>query len=160
MPAIRVPIRRLMIWVSVAAINLAAFRALFATRNNVLLAVLMLAFLMFQLGIFRALRNRRGSRPYWLGFIGGGSIALLSIISTDYVPEGIGGTIWNPYFQAVGILIEESEPWFTWMFGTEPNLDELILSFCAFLPLLIAGFAGGRLGRLLFRPRSMPMPAT
>lgn len=72
------------------------------------------------------------------------------------VPDGIGGTIWRPYFLAVEDLMERSEPWFAWMFGNGPILEilgVLLLALCTFLPLLIVAFAGGHLCRLLFRPR-------
>ncbi len=94
MPAIRFPIQRLMIWVSVAAINLAVFRALFSTRKIILLAVGMLVFLLFQVGFFRAIRNRKGARPYWLGFTAcGGMIAMLSLIWAEFAPGGVGEVI-------------------------------------------------------------------
>jgi hypothetical protein len=163
MPAIRFPIHRLMIWVSVAAINLAAFRALFATRNIILLAVGMLGFLTFQVGIFRAIRNRGGSRPYWLGFTGGGLIAMTSLIWAEFAPGGISEAIWEPYFAYVNEFLALSEPLIGRMFGNGASIEIVGVTFEAlscFLPLLVAGIAAGHLCRLLFRPRSIPIPAT
>ncbi len=156
MRAIRFRLDRLMIWVAVAAVNLAAFRVLFATRNIAYLAGGMIAWIMIQAAIFRAIRNRRGKRPYWLGFAAGGSVATLSMASISYHPGAMDGSIWMLYNGALQILLERAEPWIARLFGTG-GTDEvafLLLDLAAsFLPLWLAAVAGGHLFRMLFTRR-------
>lgn len=163
MPAIRFPLYRLMVWVSVAAVNLAAFRLLFSTRNILYLAGGMLAFFMIQAGFFRALKNRGGDRPYWLGFTFGGSIAALSLVSTAMLPEGIISAVWRPYFVAVQGLLGWSGPWLARIFRNGVGVEIAMVALnvlLIFLPLPIAAFAAGTFCRVLFRRREMRLAAT
>ena len=156
MRPIRFRLDKLMIWVAVIAINLATLRFLFATRSLVVLAGGMMAWIMIQVGIFQALRNRRGKRPYWLGFASGGSIAVLSIVSTNYLPSSDEGSIWGTYFVAVEVLFERAEPWLARLLGNgaiEEIAGVFLYSVAWFLPLWLAALAGGHLCRLLFLRR-------
>ena len=159
MRLIRFRLDRLMIWVAVAAINLAAFRVLFATRNLVYLAGGMTAWTLIQVGIFRAVRNRRGKRPYWLGFAAGGSVATLSIFSTAFLWGTIEGSIWVPYFALVQGLLERSEPWLVRLCGNGGAGEIAVLVLCVgawILPIWLTALAGGRLCRLLFARSNPP----
>src|SRR5262245_7604919 len=79
--SVRFRIKNIMIVVALVALNLGAFRALFATRQVDLLLGGELLFGALQFGAARAIKNHDRRRLFWLGFVGGGAITTFSFLS-------------------------------------------------------------------------------
>ena len=143
-------IHKLMIVVALIAINLAVLRALFASRRVDVLIGGALLWATLQVGIFRAIGNRNRSRPFWLGFMGFGSIATLSFLAVVYLPQSVAGSVWNGYLVRVeglvGPIFEASA-----LRNGHPLIHELlfvaVLAMEWVVPLVLAALAGGFLAR-------------
>jgi hypothetical protein len=168
-------VAKLMVVVAVVALNLAIARVLFA-YNPVLLVGVVLSGLALQAAGFLLTRSRSRIRPFWLGFLAFGSMAMVTVIWAMVFAPNVGivhdpntgkevmvklpgslmWTLWSTYFKSV----------FTYLAGhLHFNLDPLgvaaalIWSLPQFLIAVIGGWlcrlVAGRHGR---RPANGPSP--
>jgi hypothetical protein len=148
MKRLRFRIRNLMIWVAVAALNLGVTRALLASRHlDLLLGGTMTSF-MLQIGVCRFLRSGGRRRSYWLGFVGGGSIATISVVAALFFKRSVLWGIWSGYSYAVGGLLERLQLMYIRAFGYDAILElglVIVRALALLLPLLVAACAAGSL---------------
>ncbi|MDB5349920.1 MAG: hypothetical protein JWN86_1167 [Planctomycetota bacterium] len=105
MKPIQFRINRLMIAVALVAANLAALRVLFQSRRIDVLFGGALLWVLLEIGVLRAIRDRRGSRSFWLGFVGFGTIATLSYLAAVYFPQSVVGMMWRGYLFRAEVMI-------------------------------------------------------
>jgi hypothetical protein len=73
----KISVRTLMIFVGIAAVNLAVGRALYGRYLDVLVGVFLSA-LMLQYGVYRLVRGRGRARAFWAGFVAAGLLVTSS----------------------------------------------------------------------------------
>lgn len=71
----------MMVAVAIISINFAALRALIASPFPYLTVNAMESLILLQIGIYRVFSDCGRRRIYWLGFVGGSSVALVSILA-------------------------------------------------------------------------------
>jgi hypothetical protein len=93
----RVSIGTLMIFVGVAAVDLALGRAIHAYHRG-LLPGIALSGLVLQVGLFRMIRGKGMVRAFWAGYIAAGALTFSSLL----FPGSRFWTAWYTYFLIVG----------------------------------------------------------
>jgi hypothetical protein len=145
-------INRVMIWVAVTALNLAVLRALFASRRVDILGGGAMIWIMLQIGVFRAIRYRGQGRSYWLGFLGGGTVAMLSYLLASSFKQSFLWMFWKGYLGVVVGLVERVEAKLIQDFGYNAMVEvfiALLYPVAWFIPILLAALVTGLLTRLV-----------
>ena len=148
----RPSIAKLMGLVVVVAVDLVAWRALFPYIEH-LGSVIALSGLSLQVGVFGLIRSRGRDRTFWAGFLASGTLALMTYIWEESVPNNrtMIGCPWLTYMVAVDrhlpALSLRSGPR-GWS-ATQVATNTVVL----FLPQFLISLAGGFLFRAIARLR-------
>ncbi len=151
----RFPIRTLMTWVAIVAVNLAVLRALYSSRSfDLLVGGLAFATVLQAYGAI-ALRRRGRVRAYWLGVVAGGAIGLLSLIAAWSFPSSFLWVAWKSYLVAAdGLLFtDRTVDIVIGIIGTRwlGLADVVALTAIEFVPLVLVACVGGLSARLIHK---------
>lgn len=150
----RVSLATLMAVVLVAAINLAAGRA-FLPRLGPMGWVIGLSGLALQIGLFGLIRKRGQDRVFWAGFVAAGSLALMTFVWEESVPNNKTpfGSPWLTYM----LLIDNIMPSLSFRTppGGWPATRLAVNAVVLVLPQLFIALAGGLLFRGIATRRSI-----
>ncbi len=150
----RLSIAKLMGLVVVVAVDLVAWRALFPYIEH-LGFVLALSGIALQVGLLGLIQGRGRNRMFWAGFLASGTLALMTYVWEESVPNNrtMIGSPWLTYMVAVDrylpALSLRSSPR-GWS-ATQVATNTVVL----FLPQLLIALAGGLLFRGTARQRGI-----
>lgn len=151
----RFPIRRLMTWVAVVAVNFAGLRALYSSRSVDLLIGGLAFWTALQVWGSLAFRRRGRARYYWLGLVTGGAIGSLALIAARSLSGSFMWVAWKSYLVAAdGLLFNDrTVNILIRIIGTRwlDLADVLAFTGIEFFPLVLAAWVGGLSARLIHK---------
>jgi hypothetical protein len=170
---------KLMAIIAVAAIDLAACRAIFTRSdhygwNLLWLNALTPIGITLQVAFFRMAGARNGRRIFWTGFLTSGIMAMISVIlllsdppsetttisssgtSVHSYPGGPMARLWGAYFELVYAGLERVG--YPYIGHTTDWPSSFADAFIIFLPQLLMAWAGGLLARLIVGRRCLTSP--
>jgi hypothetical protein len=151
----RTSIARGMAWVAIAAVNLAALRALYAADMELAMGLGFMA-LAVQFGGFQAIRRRGHCRAFWIGFVLAGLAAMGSFVWCSLSLESPAFLVWSVYTKYANRFLNEiTGVWSSYNSNQVLNhfVMVMMLSLVWFLPQLIIATIVGLMARSIF-PRN------